>query len=131
MSEPTIETLIDDVREAVSNIETGCHPLSDSKRYGHAHDDLSTALEAIVNALTLATQRAKAAEERLMKMTAVAELHAVDVDRLIAERDALRKVNDAMIERAYAVMHRCYGERVTVSKWDIRDALHAALAVQP
>lgn len=56
-----VSSLIDDVREAVSDIETGCHPLSDSKRYGHAHDDLSTALDAIEKHIATLTAQLAAA----------------------------------------------------------------------
>lgn len=95
---------------------------------------IAKALVEARTALTLATQRAEAAEAERDAALKWVDENWVTHQQIIASRkeaDALRKVDDAMIERAYAVMHRCYGERVMFSKWDIRDALHAALAVQP
>ena len=91
-----------------------------------------TELQQLRDALTLATQRAEAAEaERdhymrvgVKRLDSIFELE-VERNALRTERDALRKVDDAMVERAYRAGN--FADRVD----DIRAALDAALAVQP
>ena len=84
-------------------------------------------------ALTLATQRAEAAEaERdAYEMAHVFQAHAIA--SLEAERDALRKVDDAMVGRFLRAYAECEGERpqTFTHRIGVRAALDAALAVQP
>jgi hypothetical protein len=44
-----ITDLIDDVRDAVREIENGCHPLERRRVYRDGHDALNAALEVIEN----------------------------------------------------------------------------------
>ena len=108
----------------------------------------------LAQALTLATQRAEAAEadarsawmeyagEKETSAQCLAYLRQSEdmVDTLTAERDALRQVDDAMVERAANAMAFAHGGRPigtyadgtqAAMRKEARAALDAALAVQP
>lgn len=57
-----VQTLFEDVRDAVEDIESGCHVLSAAHMYAYGRRSFEGALGAIETALAVATQRADAAE---------------------------------------------------------------------
>jgi len=52
-----VSELIDDVYEAVSEVESACHPLNGGHRYERAHNDLSAALKAVSDHIATLTQQ--------------------------------------------------------------------------
>ena len=99
----------------------------------------------LADALTLATQRAEAAEAERESVSSQLWDCMNEREALRAERDALRTVDDAMVERAWkaiadvcgVISHDDDGRLLPtphiniVEASDIRAALDAALAVQP
>ena len=124
------------------------------------HINYSQCIASLNERLTAATKRAEAAEARRREIDDEAFDYAEQIEALRAERDALRveceavreqrdywaiaahkladarKVDDAMVERAWKYLEiiaieKSYGMLSGIDKEYLRNALTAALAVQP